>query len=296
MSQTAKSNFCGLLFEEMFQQELVKIGENVAKDIMENHTVIAIDLGVIVHASCVAVTKNADSDYTCTPFKFSSEDFYTKSGVESFCQSWDDQSFQEDIIRLSECHGRTQDIDGFSSHREAFKECGDRLITRSFSTEALKNRSHFQNRKRSYWDCQVEMIKEFTRKSGKGENPPILVIGKPTFKSSIKGKKSSCPKKTIEFLRRFFVVVVIDEHNTSKLCPQCFEFLALKNGQKGTRIWECGSNKCIKDGKKFYVNKDVSAAVNMFSIFMSLMSTGKRPECFLKQDKNAALDTPPETG
>ena len=155
--------------------------------------------------------------------------------------------FQEDITRLSECHGRTLDKDEYSSHTEAFQECSDRLITRSFSTEALKNRSQLQNRKRSYLDCQVEMIKEFTRQSGKGENPPILVIGKPTFNSSIKGKKSACPKKTIEFLRRFFVVVVIDEHNTSKNCPQCFEFLALKNGQKGTRIWECGSNLFLLD-------------------------------------------------
>ncbi len=209
MSQTAKSNFRGLLIEEMFQKERVKIGPHVAKEIMDNHTIIVIDLGVIVHASCVAITKKADQDYTCTPFKFSSEDFYTKSGVDSFCQSLETQSvtdFQEDIIQLSECHGRTQDIDGFSSHIEAFKKISGRLINRSFSTEALKNRFYLHNRKRSYWDCQVEMIKEFTRQSGKGA---ILVIGKPTFKSSIKGKKSSCPKKTIEFLRRFFVVVVL---------------------------------------------------------------------------------------
>lgn len=259
----------------------------MAKDIMENHTIVAIDLGVIVHASCVAVTKNADQYYTCTPFKFSSEDFYTMSGVESFCQSLEAQSvtdFQENITTLSRCHGRTQDIDQYSRYTEAFQKFSTDFITRSFSTEALKKRSHLQNRKRSYWDCQVEMIKEITRKSGKGQNPPILVIGKPTFNSSIKGKRSACPKKTIDFLRRFFVVVVIDEYNTSKLCPRCFAYLTLKeDGQKGTRIWECGSNKCMKDDKKFYVNKDVSAAVNMFTIFMSLMSTGKRPDCFLKQ-------------
>ena len=50
---------------------------------------------------------------------------------------------------------------------------------------------------------------------------PILVIGNPKFSATMKGKRAGCPKKILEFLSRFFFVIVIDEFNSSKRCPCC---------------------------------------------------------------------------
>lgn len=138
------------------------------------------------------------------------------------------------------------------------------------------------------FDFDFTAWKELTLSKLKGV--PILVIGIPTFQSSMKGKRSSCPKAIIEYLKRFFPVVMINEFNTSKLCPCCHEYLVHKQGTKGTRVWECkhGCKSPKHPEKSLIVNKDVSAALNIFTIFITLLSTGKRPSAFApKKSKNA---------
>jgi hypothetical protein len=111
---------------------------------------------------------------------------------------------------------------------------------------------------------------------------PILIIGRPTFKSSMKGHRASNPQAIIEYLKRFFAVIVISEYNTSKLCPCCHQYLKQKPKTKGTRIWQCvkGCKSLKKPDQMLTVNKDVSAAVNIFTIFITLLMTGKRLAAF----------------
>jgi hypothetical protein len=119
-------------------------------------------------------------------------------------------------------------------------------------------------------------------------SPPVLLIGRPTFKSTMKGKRASNPVAIIEYLKRFFPVILIDEFNTSKLCPCCQGFLEKKRGVKGTRVWECtkGCKSPKQPTKNLTVNKDVSAAVNIFTIFITLLMCGARPIAFCPKTKS----------
>lgn len=89
---------------------------------------------------------------------------------------------------------------------------------------------------------------------------PIVVIGNPTFAVTMKGKRATCPKKVVKHLARYFCVVLIDEYNSSKLCPSCESPMVIKTGYKGVRLWQCNSG-CLRSdgGGVLVVNKDNSA-------------------------------------
>jgi hypothetical protein len=82
------------------------------------------------------------------------------------------------------------------------------------------------------------------------QGAPILVIGKPTFTSSMKGKRAAPPKQVIKNLSRFFTVFVVGEFNTSQVCGQCDSKLV--SYQKSIRMYivivkeRMGWNACGK--------------------------------------------------
>ena len=99
----------------------------------------------------------------------------------------------------------------------------------------------------------------------------------------MKGQRSCCPAKIVDFLSRFFFVVLLNEYNTSKKCPNCEQDLTLKPRQKGYRLWIC-LNGCLRsDGKGVLeVNKDKSAGLCFFKIVVHLVAFGERPSNFSK--------------
>jgi hypothetical protein len=115
---------------------------------------------------------------------------------------------------------------------------------------------------------------------------PIIVIGKPTFNASMKGHRAAPPKKLIQFLARFFTIITVDEHGTSKNCSQCMK--PLRQVGKSTRIWECtGGCKRKDENGPLIVNKDRSAALGMLLIFATLLATGSRPDVYIPMDVTA---------
>ncbi len=153
---------------------------------------------------------------------------------------------------------------------EAFKKHDAPLLQASSDPDALKAQFHLANKKRSYWAALPNIllaladakVKKMKRKDVAEDalcdisyDFRIVVIDKPTFKSSMRGFRSVAPQKTIEHLARFFLVVLVDEYNTSKVCATCCkEKLMPVKSAKGTRIWECPG--CMISDKQ--VNKKTS--------------------------------------
>jgi hypothetical protein len=50
---------------------------------------------------------------------------------------------------------------------------------------------------------------------------PFIVVGDPKFKASMPGQRAAPTKRTVDELSRHFLVFVIDENNTSQVCPWC---------------------------------------------------------------------------
>ena len=99
----------------------------------------------------------------------------------------------------------------------------------------------------------------------------------------MKGHRAACPKEMIEYLSRFFTVLLVNEFHTSMMCSQCgIELVAMKNT---IRFYECKTCKTTgKDGAliDLVVNKDRSAALGMVRIFTSLFAFGTKPSSFSK--------------
>jgi hypothetical protein len=115
------------------------------------------------------------------------------------------------------------------------------------------------------------------------------------MQATMKGFRPCAPKKLLDNLKRFFAVIVIDEDMSSQLCPCCHKKLSRVGSRY--RLWKCThgckmnfKQRITKEKDKFkegigplIVNKDVSAGVNFFYIFVMTMATGERPLEFVSK-------------
>jgi len=110
---------------------------------------------------------------------------------------------------------------------------------------------------------------------------PIVVFGDGSM-SSMKGQRSTCPVMAVNYFKRFFLVIVVNEFNSSQKCPKCHAQMELVKEQKGYRIKEC-TGECHRKGhedERFLVNRDIAAPMNMFYILIHLILHGARPKTF----------------
>ena len=234
------------------------------KTLLHNRPILSIDLGVRNELSIVCtwstVKANGTVDTDVSRYLISTFTRYDGTELDRYLDlklaDRVKNDYEKHMNQLSKHHERTMDPEEYKVHMEAFKKHGAPLLQASADPEALKTRFHLANKKRSYWAALPNIllaladakVKRMQREEGVAEDAlcdvsygfPIVVIGKPTFKSSMRGFRSVAPKKTIEHLARFFLVVLVDEYNTSKVCATCCkEKLKPVKSTKGTRIWEC---------------------------------------------------------
>jgi hypothetical protein len=112
---------------------------------------------------------------------------------------------------------------------------------------------------------------------------PVIIIGDVSF-SGAKGHPAGCPGWIRRFLKRFFLVIVMDEYYTSQLCPKCWKFCK----ESGYRQKKCNSCKMVDtDGRtvEYHCDRDDGAVENMLSIFLCMLFYGERPRVFSRRNK-----------
>ena len=311
--------------EKLLDENLIEQGPEVMKKLVSNHPFVCIDLGVINEISMVttlASFNDASKSIECinVPYKRKTASRYDGTGVNRYLfeKAKNAKQLEDKVLNLAVNHGRTLDPAKYEAFRAAFEKDGQFLLHENFKTESLNESKKLENRIRSHWasipNTILEFVDETCRANGRPNlHAPILLVGIPTFSATMKGKRSVAPKKIIEYLKRFFTVVLINEDMSSQLCPCCLHKMK-KLIRKSTRVWFCDNPQCwrvqdvrLKRKKKeeenrdndrdqasstdpleeeldiFIVNKDISAAVNFFQIFMVLMTTGTRPEQFISE-------------
>ena len=339
--------------QEAIRNKKVHWGPAVAKDHFDKHYHVSIDLGFIDEISMAIIYADCDDDgnfeLIFVSKQISSVCKYSGSGVDQYLREKKDamEHLAKEFEALKEVDRRSTDPEIYEEFKREFQEAGNKIIDFNYTHEELKRKKELDNRKRSHWSTVANIILAFVEameeRSGKKDGNPVIVMGIPTFKATMKGKRACSPKKTVEFISRFFTLIMIGEYLTSQRCPLCFGFLRRKF-KESTRIWECPSCKVDPSQRKrtttmyehimaagasdmpdedynsddmdtsssydsnpgdssdymdidddgenptvekvpFVVNKDVSAAINIFLIFISLLWTGERPIAFQPRKK-----------
>ena len=119
--------------------------------------------------------------------------------------------------------------------------------------------------------------------STKHDDDVLLLVGRVTFGHQ-RGHRSTPAKAFVKALARQFLVVEVSEYMTSQLCDVCHGRL-VKTRAHSVRHWRCEHRgrppdnvRGRFDGRE--INKDVSAAFNMFVIGVTLVVLGERPTAF----------------
>jgi hypothetical protein len=122
---------------------------------------------------------------------------------------------------------------------------------------------------------------------------PVLVVGSEGKSNrGVRGARGSFSRELIEFLAEFFLVLELDEYNTSKLTPCCHRESQFANDHE-LRSKRCPHCTVTYDVKKpvaageattrtisFCYDRDLGASVNFAYIAIFMAATGKRPSAF----------------
>jgi hypothetical protein len=140
---------------------------------------------------------------------------------------------------------------------------------------------------------------------------PIVIVGNPKFASSMPHQRSAPTQRTLDELAKSFTVCVIDENNTSLVCPYCHCFLQQTSEWKLKRCSNAECRALCRDGvagdaavggggggggaggggggggggvqrARRVLDRDLAATLNLLEIFMTLILTGWRPVVFRK--------------
>ena len=191
-----------------------------------------------------------------------------------------ESKFGDHNLKLAENHGRTLDREMYEKHLDVFKEDGmDKKILEE--TNSIENRKlHFkkERNKQRFWDDVVNLILAMNDHfNPDGDKAPVILFGTGKFRGGNSALMTGNYTWLKNYLARFFTVILIDEYNTSKLCPKCFEELDL-HGKQGVRVKECPHGCKRKNGSgKFVANRNFGAPHNFVTILLCCLLYGKRP-------------------
>ena len=261
-------------------------GSAQAADLFNNRLVVLIDPGQANLAGIVYACGTLDPVTSTFAGNFKkgvirSSGYRQAAGIDAYCASTDVamDAHKPGMLRLSQQHGRTMDLAEYQDHADTFKQAGPALVQHSNSAAQRRQYASLQRQKQAYWSGVVNRIYAVNDVIGADPSkPPIIVFGNGSF-STARGSTSGNYSWLKRYLARFFLVVLVDEYNTSQKCPKCHGQLQFHGA--GVRIKKCDS--CSPNGRPgmpFLVNRDISAAMNFAAVTCSIVARGTRPVQF----------------
>ena len=265
-------------------------GVDALESLLKRHPLVGIDLGTKTHASMVVLNGSLVSNENETTFQgkwieklFAGKAAY--SGVDKYLEIIQEQQQQNDgIQRLSETKSRTNNVYEYQQYSQVFQEVSPQMVEQSYSSKNLDLKLAKDGRKQSYYrSIANRILSQCHAIAPEKKGAPILVIGKPTFASSMKGHRAAPPKQLIKFLSRFFTVLLVGEFHTSQYCGQCES--KMEPYKKSIRMYTCNCQRS-DGGGPLILNKDRSAALAMVRIFTSLFAYGIKPSFYCQSKKD----------
>lgn len=268
----------------------MRTGPDAQAELLNNHTFVVIDPGVVNEMAATFIVSKVDEAGNVTTKHvtrlFSTFSRMISSGVEAHVLARQAEMVAFELGLLSKNSGRTLSLENYKAFRRLTETVGYKLLQHNYSSQTLDLKAKLVNRVRSYWCSILNTILAFVDgmerrycPGSEDRGAPIIIFGDPKFNPCMPGKPPAAPKFLIDYLKRFFPVLIVDEFHTSKLCPKCETEMELASTD-GFRFWKCNRG-CWHGhdggGGPDTVNKDVTATLNMFKIFANMIRNGQRP-------------------
>lgn len=305
--------FRGLIpLEKALEEGTIRTGLEAAKSLFDNRLIFSIDSGVkniigghvskgsFVHQHSTDPQSQAvNFEYNWLKILKTSANYYYATNIDKHMNKCGDiyKDAEEDILDLSQHHARTLDVDEFKSHQEAFQRQSQKLFEKASEPGKLKMDRRLRSAKQRYLNDFISTVyaldEEFQKRCNlERTKAPVIIFGDSLTTNGMKNHRSVPSIALLNYLKRFFLVLTVDEYNTSQKCPKCWG--QLKDAE-GIRIKKCPNEECqstASDGTvfPFHVNRDVSASTNLFAIALHLVSGLGRPKPF-ERPKKTNLET-----
>ena len=327
-AEERRRKWTGLIpIDSMVAKSQLKTGLDVARALFTDTAVISIDTGFVNMVGAVAafgevMTKTGeDGQEIFDGFKgefkrylVKSRGKYSATGTDALINDRIEEmsnKHTEAMAKLSENHGRVMKAADYEKFAEAFRqEAPDLLETNSAEATKKQKQKKARLTQRYYSNFRNTLLaladalysKKLETNPGTKRKRPVVIFGKASF-GTMAGQRSANPVWLMNYLKRFFVVIVVDEYNSSQKCPVCLTQLqSYGTGVRLKKCPECTSESVIKndDGstaKKthpFIVNRDIAAPMCMLRIVLSMVLFGRRPVEFTPLKKPHQVDSKKE--
>ena len=131
---------------------------------------------------------------------FSGKASYHSTGVNQLLHDIPAQN-PEAIQALAGDHGRVMNPDEYQAHINTFQQLSPPMIQANYATPRMKMGHGKDRRKQAYWSNVCNRLLSLASAIAPNKNgAPVILVGKPTFKSSMIGKKSAPPKFFYQYI------------------------------------------------------------------------------------------------
>ena len=134
---------------------------------------------------------------------------------------------------------------------------------------------------------EAKMIHNFMNKMGTPDQV-LIVLGDYSREKGFKGKEPTISKRIRKiFERNGYIVYLIDEYCTSKICNKCHnevEKFKKKIDKNGEEVLKWGLVRCTNEKCKSIFNRDLNACHNMMNIVEEKFYGFERSAVFKKPD------------
>ena len=285
----------------MIKHAEVKLGMDAAKELFDDRPMICMDFGFVNPIGAIAamgVIDEANGSYDATLMRYfmSSDSYYGGAGIDEYLNGQTEhfRNIRSEMATLSKNSLRTCSSEEYEENVADFAETRNSIWEKNDMSEFVSTRGRYTRRKQKKWANFVNdiygMSEELCRsrygKDSMLEKAPVLVIGDVSF-GGMRGKRSAPTSWVVNYLKRFFLVVMMDEYNTSQKCPKCWgQMDFFKSGN--LRLKKCDqcdagdgtSRYNQRTGSPFVIDRDISAPMNMLGILLWVILTGERPDQF----------------
>lgn len=242
------------------------------KEYKKGHRVIGLDPG---RCNLLYGIEKTD-DGNIKKYQLKRSQYYTESGMKRAVlktKSWEKEIEQEELI-YRQVSLKTTSVAKYTEFLTNYKS----IYTKLWGYKTLKKwgRSRF----RVYRLKRKCLDKFFQSMCKKGEQRPTIAYGAAKFNPTNKNELSAPTTYLSRKCSRYYITVMVDEYNTTKMCNGCGNRLhgvkypiTTTEGKRSYRevrgLKWCSSTRC-----RNFLNRDKNAALNIRRIFME-----GRPHC-----------------
>jgi hypothetical protein len=268
-----------------------EIGMEAARNLFHERPIIVMDPGInkLVAVEVFyghVVDEGGYNFYKSESVRFamSSAEQFHKTGTADLIHRVNEEQANLHGLPRRYYHGKTLISEDYKNFGLEFKE--REAILLGMNTERRRRRAvHYAQRKRQrYYSHFVNTLFAVCERLCSDANAPMIKMPVIVFGSAkihpVRGHRAPNSMWLRRYFANHFLVLLINEHNTSQKCPVCFGQSQSREKNEWTMKRCTACKRGPNDEYDFCYDRDYGATKNMLSIALALLRFGKRPTPF----------------